>query len=58
MTLIGCGKNLRELREKLDAFHVQTKPSREKYQGSNENRCLLHRTTFFYIISPSDLLYV
>ena len=47
LTHIACAKNLRGLRQKLDALRVQTGPSPSKYEGFKRKTHPLQRHFIF-----------
>ena len=57
-THIECGKNLRGLRQKMDALRVQNGQSLSKYQGFIRKRVCYKGITFFKLIWTLDFLCV
>ena len=55
---IACAKRLRGLREKLDALHVQTRPSPSKYEGFGRKLICYKGISFFWTYLNSKLLCV
>jgi hypothetical protein len=55
-THIACAKELRGLRQKLDALGVQTGPSPSKIKVSDENSSVTKAFHFFKLISTPEFL--